>query len=151
MRSIVAFSIYLCVCVGNRFVELDFNKWKQLNAKEYASKPQEQEAYGYFMQDKRAIDEHNKKYAKGEVSFIRAVNKYSDWSPDKKQHWLNGFLLNTTAKEAYEDYFRLAQDHESKKKVQERLELPDLVDWRILGSVTPVQDQGNSHFPNLQL
>lgn len=142
MRSIVLLSFYLCVCVGNRFVDVDFTKWKHLNTKEYVSKTMEQEAYSYFLQDKQAIDEHNKNYAKGEVSFTRAINKYSDWSPARKQQWLNGFVLNTTTQEAYEYYLGLVI-HESKKKVQERLELPDLVDWRLLGSVTPVQDQGN--------
>ena len=145
MRTIVVvlllFSI-ICVCVSRRSMEFDFNRWKQLNVKLYDNKTVENEAYGNYVANKRAIDEHNIKYAKGEVTYARAINKYADWSIERKQRWLNGFVLNTTTRQAYEDYLGLDMHREA--DVEARLELPDLVDWRTLGYVTPVQDQGTS-------
>lgn len=141
MKSIVLILFtLLCVCFGNRLMEFDFNHWKKLNVKLYDNKTMESEAYAYFVANKHAIDEHNFKYAKGEVSFARAVNKYADWSIELKRKWLNGFVLNTTVKQAYEDYLGLSKSHVA--QVEARAELPDFVDWRKLGYVTPVQDQG---------
>lgn len=146
MKSIVLLLLFtlLCLCVnGNRLLEFDFNHWKQLNVKLYDNKTMESEAYANFVANKREIDEHNLKYAKGEVTFARAVNKYADWSIERKRKWLNGFVLNTTVRQAYEDYLGLSKRRDG--QVEARAELPDFVDWRTSGYVTPVQDQGIVH------
>ena len=141
MKSIVLLLFcLLCVCVGNRLMDLNFNQWKQLNVKLYDNKTMENDAYVNYVANKRDIDEHNMKYAKGEVTFARAINQYADWSIERKRKWLNGFRLNTTVEQAYEDYLGLSKRREG--QVQARAELPDLIDWRTLGYVTPVQDQG---------
>lgn len=134
---LVSYLFYVC---SSKVKENDFINWKLMNTKVYVDKAAENEALGNFVANKRAIDENNMKYAKGEVSFARAVNKYSDWSLERKRRWLNGFVSNKTTKQAYEDYMGLAKD--SEKEVEIRTELPEFVDWRTLGYVSPVQDQG---------
>lgn len=142
MKSIVVLFTVLCVCVGNRLMDLNFTNWKQLNVKLYDNKTMENEAYVNYVANKRAIDEHNVKYASGEVSYARAVNKYADWSIERKRKWLNGFRLNTTVQQAWEDYLGLREGQATQAQVQGRAELPDSIDWRTLGYVNPVQDQG---------
>jgi hypothetical protein len=137
--------LLLIVCVyGSRVKDFDFIKWKEINSKKYLNKEAEEEAFNYFQADKLAIDQHNINYAKGLVTFARAVNQYSDWSPQRKRSFLNGFILNTTIQQAYEDYLGLNHNkNKNENKIQSRIESPDFVDWRLNGYVTQVQDQGN--------
>lgn len=110
-----------------------FNTWKVKHNKTYGNSSQESVAFTNYITDKNAIEKHNHRYDLGEETFRRELNKYSDWSLKQKEGSLNGFTFNGTDLPAYENV------HGSE---MERVDPPAQIDWREMGYVTPIQDQG---------
>lgn len=92
-----------------------------------------------FMDNAHKVAKHNKLYAQGVVSYKLGLNKYADMLHHEFVHTLNGFnksVGNSVLKSGYEDdgvtFIEPAN-----------VQLPDSVDWREKGAVTPIKDQGH--------
>lgn len=112
-----------------------FNQWKLQHNKTYKSSIEESVAFTNYITDKNAIEKHNARYDVGKETFRRALNKFSDWTLEQKQGSLNGFTFNGTNLPPYENVPGSAL---------ERMDTPTEVNWKEMGYVGPIQDQGYS-------
>jgi len=106
-------------------------KWAEFKAKhgKQHSGVEEKERMKRFLERDAEIVEHNKKFARGEVSFSRGHNKYSDMNGKDFKKFAFGLRL------AKNDSIPFAVSMPSGP-------LPDSFDWRDQGAVSPVKDQG---------
>lgn len=74
------------------------------------------------------VDEHNKKFEKGEVSWNMKINQFGDLNDDE---FKTKYLSYKTPKLEFTSTFKEPTDVGA-----------DPVDWRNKGAVLPVQDQG---------
>lgn len=90
------------------------------------------------MENSHQVAVHNKRFAKGEVSFKLGLNKYSDMLHHEFVAVFNGY--NKTGEHL------LNKEENSNESITfippANVQLPDEVDWRKKGAVTPVKDQG---------
>lgn len=105
--------------------------------KRYNSGAEENFRMNVFLVNSYEVAEHNAKYAQGLVSFKAGTNKYSDMLHDEFVRTMNGFnrSLGNIPKNNY------GVDHVTYIEPA-NVVLPDSVDWRNQGAVTPVKDQG---------
>jgi cathepsin L len=75
------------------------------------------------------INEHNVKADGGEHTFWLGMNKFGDMTSEEFSAKVNGFK-------------KPANKNRTNIYVPEKIKIPDSVDWRTQGYVTPVQDQG---------
>ncbi|XP_066254184.1 cathepsin L-like [Euwallacea similis] len=104
-----------------------FQAFKLAHGKTYSNQVEEAKRFAIFRDNLRDIQEHNLLYAQGLVSYSKAVNKFSDLSPEEFRAYLSLHAKPTIKGTAYQ-----------KKGVK----VPDSVDWRKEGYVTEVKDQG---------
>jgi len=106
--------------------------FKSVHGKTYSSAAEEALRMQIFLEKVDNIQQHNTRYEAGEESFTMAVNKFSDMLTSEVNARLNGFNppANTEATATF-----VALDSNAP--------LPDTVDWRTEGIVTPVKDIEN--------
>ncbi|CAH1165020.1 unnamed protein product [Phyllotreta striolata] len=90
-----------------------------------------------FMENSHKVAKHNKLYAMGLVSYKLGMNKYADLLHSEFTHLLNGFnkSKNLLGGQDMDDSVTFIKPA--------NVQLPDEVDWRVKGAVTPVKDQGH--------
>jgi len=109
-----------------------FSLWddfKKTHDKSYETVEEESARFYIYIDNLRQIEEHNKEYQAGRQSFELAMNQFGDMTNDEFRARFNGFKRPSTS---------AAQGplHQSV-----HADLPDAVDWRDKGYVTPVKDQ----------
>ncbi|RXG58371.1 Digestive cysteine proteinase 2 [Armadillidium vulgare] len=110
-------------------VDQDWEDYKTKYNKEYS--PEEDiKRHQIFNENKLMIEEHNKKYEEGEVTYTMEINKFADMLLEEISY-LRGYKPSKNPPKGGSLY-----------KVDEDLIFPDSVDWREKGYVTPVKDQG---------
>ncbi|EEZ97696.1 cathepsin L precursor [Tribolium castaneum] len=137
------FLVFVALCVvGSQavsFFDLVQEQWgafKVTHKKQYESETEERFRMKIFMENAHKVAKHNKLYAQGLVSFKLGVNKYSDMLNHEFVHTLNGYNRSKTP-------LRSGELDESITFIPPaNVELPKQIDWRKLGAVTPVKDQG---------
>jgi len=112
----------------------EWQEWKLKFGKLYADYEEEKLRFVAFKDNAKTVKRHNQKAARGEVSWTMGLNQYSDMNQTEFSERMHGFKRN------YGD--SLAKPHASTFLVPENVRLPDAVDWRTKGYVTPVKDQG---------
>lgn len=104
--------------------------------KQYASDTEEKFRMKIFMENRHKIAKHNQRYEMGLVSYKLGVNKYADMLHHEFTRTLNGF--NKTNK------MLTGRKLEGATFISPaNVQVPKEVDWRKLGAVTPVKDQGH--------
>lgn len=114
----------------------DWKLFKMQYGKSYATSEEDQYRFKTFLERKHSIAEHNSRYEKGEVTYKKGLNKFSDMAPHELASRMNGCgSVNRT----------IFKKNIQPKKIHIRAKnatLPDRIDWREKGAVTPVKDQG---------
>lgn len=92
---------------------------------------EEQIRHEIFKLNMRIIDEHNKKYESGQESWSMSYNQFADLT---EQEFKSTYLmpisnLNSLSTNIF--------------KLPKKAGIPDTMDWRVRGAVTPVKDQLN--------
>lgn len=111
-----------------------------LHKKQYQSETEERFRMKIFMDNAHKIAKHNKLYAQGLVPFKLGLNKYSDMLHHEFVHTLNGFNKSTSNAILKSN---LEMDEGVTFIEPANVQVPDSVDWRKKGAVTPVKDQGH--------
>jgi len=129
-KAIVLISLFLVagIASANRFDSFNalWQSWKLRHGKTYAL-GEEAARFGIFIENVNKITKNNQENS--EVKF--AINKFAD-------------LTASEFKAIYASGSRAQPNADQKKAVKFNLAdpLPDQVDWRDKGAVTPVKDQG---------
>jgi len=126
---LVALSVSSCLA-KTIDIKLQFEKFKMEHSKKYLSSSEELGRLQVFTNNWNLIDEHNRQADAGTHSFWLAMNQFGDLTTQEFARIYNGF--NATQKM-----------HSAKQfKSEPRVKVPDSIDWRDQGYVTPVKDQG---------
>lgn len=119
---------------SNCFFSLKAPGWKNFKysyQKSYANSSDEKARFVLWLNNKKIVNDHNKKFENGEVSFKMAINRFSDMSVSELQ------VLNP------EFEFGESVNLNEKQIVFELEEAaPEAMNWNEKGAVTPVKDQG---------
>jgi len=124
------------------FSELVVEQWgayKAAHNKQYHSETEERFRMKIFMDNSHKIAKHNKLYEQGLVSFKLGLNKYADLLHHEFVNTLNGFNRTKNG------IFKMSGQVDDGVTFipPANVKLPDTVDWREHGAVTPVKDQGH--------
>lgn len=87
-----------------------------------------------FKKNLDVIEKHNSEYSMGIHSYTLGVNHFADWTFAEFKEKMLGTRLNMT-------HNKLASSG-TFVKLPASIKAPDSVDWRDLGAVTPVKNQG---------
>lgn len=117
-----------------------FQAWRAKFRKNYKNGTEESEAMEKMLRNREKIIAHNKLFDEGKVTFRQALWKHSDLSDAEKRKALGGLQIPPQPRSA---------------RVQPGVgsfpEGPEYIDWREVGLVGPVHDQGLKTFSeNLQ-
>ncbi|KAM8708761.1 hypothetical protein ACLKA7_015690 [Drosophila subpalustris] len=108
----------------------EWEDFKLTHNKTYGTESEEQLRWRIFKANKEIIDRHNERYAAGQETFEMGINEFTDLLP-KEFESLMLSSYNMTEDEGGLIY-----------SPPPNVELPDTVDWRTKGAVTPVKNQG---------
>ncbi|CAF3764118.1 unnamed protein product [Rotaria sp. Silwood1] len=129
--TIVVFA-FSCTLTRDVTLNQQWNLWKNAYNKRY-SNVEEHLRRAVWENNWKIVEEHNFQADLGVHTYWLGMNKYADLTIDEFVKVLNGF--NGQMKEDR------SQNHQIFTS-EPNFELPDTVDWRDQGDVTPVKDQG---------
>lgn len=104
--------------------------------RKYKDAAEEQQRMDIFKENLKKIEMHNYLYSKGEKTFTLGVNSFADMTSKEFVATMNGLLPRKTSPAPHLDrttYLSPAMP----------VSVPDEVDWRKHGYVTPVKNQGH--------
>lgn len=104
-----------------------FTEWVALHGREYASQTEMSEKFSAFKQNHKLVTEHN---ARPGIGYTLELNRFADMTWEEFQATRLGAGQNCSATR-------------TKGAPASRTALPESVDWRTKGVVTPVKDQGH--------
>ncbi|XP_076036144.1 procathepsin L-like [Oratosquilla oratoria] len=138
MRSILAIFLLGLVASGSAvsFFSVVLEEWEAYKlqyGKKYDSDIEDHFRMKIFKDNRYKIAQHNRLYFSGQVSFMRKVNQFSDLLQQEFIEKRNGYLYSKSQPRLGSTYIGPNDD----------IELPDSIDWREKGAVTPVKDQGD--------
>merc|ERR1712038_188147 len=134
MKTLVA--ILLCLAAASAFPtikeeqSLEWGAWKKFHGKSYTSETEENYRMGIWLDNMRIIKEHNADKSK---TYTLGMNQFGDLTLNEYK------LLFLGLRGHYSNYTERAG---SPFLPPSNVKLPDTVDWRTKGYVTPVKNQG---------
>lgn len=143
MRTLVILLSVVAVCHCVSLLDVAKEEWKLFkltHKKSYKSDHEEKLRFEIFRDNKHKIAKHNQRFLNGDVSYSVDVNKFADLLPREFAERMNGF--NKTSGNSL---LKRANRLESPATFisPANVKLPDMVDWRKQGAVTPIKDQGH--------
>merc|ERR1711872_806117 len=130
MKAIVAFLGLLALSQATPSLNT-WDLYKAVHKKVYSSGSEESLRKEIFNRNVAMIEEHNKKYEAGEETFKMGINKFTDMLQSEVDAFMKGYRPSK----------KIGQKVAAKKNKVARV--PNSVDWRDEGIVTPVKDQGD--------
>lgn len=121
------------LALQQEFVKDEWELFKAKHEKSYKSGEEEYRRKLIFEKNLELIIEHNKKYADGNISYKLAMNRFGDMLPSE---------LTPAALVPSGERTNL-EAHSSPAVSLNITDLPEELDWRKKGAVTPVPDQGS--------
>jgi len=123
----LAVSLSSAVPVDQLLIE-EWETFKATHGKVYLGS-EEEFRMNIFLDNRQKIAEHNARYHKGEVTFTLAMNRFGDMLSHEFVSQMNGYKGRTSALKGA-TFMKPAN-----------VQVPESVDWRQSGYVTPVKDQ----------
>ncbi|XP_074028344.1 cystein proteinase inhibitor protein salarin [Leptinotarsa decemlineata] len=79
----VVFSVFITTNTFSLSVDEQWSSFKVSHGKSYANKEEEAKRRAIFETHLREVEEHNRKYDNGEVTWRMAINRFSDLTPEE--------------------------------------------------------------------
>uniref|UniRef100_A0A7E4VMN1 Pept_C1 domain-containing protein n=1 Tax=Panagrellus redivivus TaxID=6233 RepID=A0A7E4VMN1_PANRE len=118
-------------CCAFALPELEqWEEYKKIHGKSYPDPAKDAFHFAIFQQAVKRINEHNAKFQAGEVTYSKRLAVFSDLPEDQWPYRAKLTLPDNLV------------EHNIQKAVEGQ-EIPDAIDWRKLGYVTGVKNQGN--------
>ncbi|XP_068944084.1 procathepsin L-like [Petaurus breviceps papuanus] len=135
-------NFYLCLaslCLGiaaaipqfDRTLDTKWNEWKSQHRRTYGMS-EDNWRRATWEKNLRMIEMHNQEYSAGKHGFQMKMNKFGDMTNEEFRQVMNGFRQNRFQRKAKGTLFREPLF----------VTVPQSVDWRKEGYVTPVKNQG---------
>lgn len=116
-------------------VAQEWETWKSMHAKNYSSSTEDKFRMKIYMENKAKIDRHNDLASRGDHSYFLKMNNYGDLLHHEFVTLMNAPNLQGHA--------NLTGDHMPVTWMAPvNVQLPESMDWRVWGAVTPVKNQG---------
>ncbi|XP_014292125.1 cathepsin L [Halyomorpha halys] len=115
-------------------IDEQWNTFKAQHKKHYLSASEEKNRLSIFTENMKQIEEHNAKFAKGEVTYSLTMNQFGDLSQEEFSARITGFKKNSPT---------TLRNLGHKFTYSLNLNYPDSIDWRNKGAVTLVKNQAN--------
>ncbi|KAK2715041.1 procathepsin L-like [Artemia franciscana] len=112
----------------------EWHLFKATHKKEYPSQLEEKFRMKIYLENKHKVAKHNILYEKGEKSYQVAMNKFGDLLHHEFRSIMNGYQHKKQNSSRAESTFTFMEPA--------NVEVPESVDWREKGAITPVKDQG---------
>jgi len=135
MKYLVVLASVLAAASAVSFFEVLMEEWegfKLTHAKKYNDPTEEKFRMKIFMENKHKIAKHNQQFSKGSVRYQLAMNRFGDLLHHEFVGLMNGFMKGYN--KSHEDASTYLSPHNVK--------VPEAIDWREKGYVTPIKDQG---------
>jgi cathepsin L len=121
----------------NRIDHLSWLDYKTKFGKSYENKAVELDRMLTFLKNKDFIRKHNEAYAQGTETFWLDLNKFADMTPSELKKY-NGFKPELV-KKSMKNSLKFSEVYDP---TPSNGSVPEAIDWRTLGYVTDVKDQG---------
>jgi len=106
----------------------DFQHFVRTYNRTYHSKEHRFDRYNTFKTMNQKVQDHNARFANGEVTWDMQIDQFSDWTPSEFKNFFSGYVEpNGTS-------------HPSLRNVKRA---PANIDWSTRGAVGPVKNQGH--------
>ncbi|KAF2881086.1 hypothetical protein ILUMI_25088 [Ignelater luminosus] len=122
-------------------VQEQWETFKLRHHKQYKSPSEEEFRMKVFMDNMHKIQLHNQKYEMGFANYMLKMNQFGDMLNHEFIHIMNGF--NKTKYPGNNILPRTNKNDGITFMPPANVKLPESVDWREKGAVTPVKNQGN--------
>ncbi|KAH8240332.1 hypothetical protein KR032_010470 [Drosophila birchii] len=119
---------------SDQVIDKEWLAFVKEQGKSYKDVAEQQLRHKIFNENRIKIDEHNQRFANGEVSFKMAINEYSDMTSQEFSDMMTGLRYSNTLDENLKEQTFISPEH---------VTLADSVDWRSKGAVTGVKNQGS--------
>ncbi|GAB6027586.1 hypothetical protein CHUAL_001829 [Chamberlinius hualienensis] len=110
----------------------EFNLFKLQYGKTYENREEEQYRMDIYINNRLSIASHNQQYHQGLVTFEMGMNKFGDLLIHEVSPKMSGLKSATNYESSGSTFLSTSN-----------FVIPDKIDWRTNGYVTPVRDQGN--------
>ncbi|XP_033740053.1 cathepsin L1-like [Pecten maximus] len=111
--------------------DVTFIEFQQKHNKIYPTVQEEWKRFEIFKANIKTIEEHNKLYVSGQKKFFLGINQFSDMDSDEYVRWLGSSMSRESNHSRASTFLR-----------PNNFFAPTEIDWRTLGYVTDVKDQG---------
>ncbi|KAJ8975094.1 hypothetical protein NQ317_002018 [Molorchus minor] len=126
---VVLASVILAINAAS--VEELWAQFKENHGRQYRNIREEETRFNFFKQNVQRIEEHNAKYEKGETSYYRGINRFSDKSREEIHAMLNTSRANRPILTSGVEY------------KPSNVQVASEVNWVNEGVVTGVKNQGD--------
>ncbi|CAH1972534.1 unnamed protein product [Acanthoscelides obtectus] len=92
-KSVVILLSLVVVTMAALTAEEQWTNFKATHGKKYDSPEEEQRRFKIFQNTLKTIEEHNKKYEAGEVTWQMGINQFADVTEEEMKKFHTGLLL----------------------------------------------------------
>jgi cathepsin L len=122
--------LLLIVSISAVFASPDWDSFKEKHHKIYKNEKEENYRKQIFLKNLKVIEEHNEKYAQGLSTYSVGVNNLADLTHEEIVFWSQGSSRRN-----------LSVGSSPIPKFIPRDDVPESIDWRDYGVVTPIANQ----------
>lgn len=115
-------------------VRLEWESWKAHHQKNYSG-IEEKFRFRIFIENKARIAAHNARAFAGEDTYFMKMNRFGDRLSREVSGSMNGLNMSK--------YLKVARKPGATFIPPANVDIPDSMDWRTEGAVTPIKDQGS--------